>query len=169
MGSTVEPATFYGCGFFILYLIINKFIFDTTPDGWVSILSSIFFFGGLTILFLGLIMLLKWIHWQVCWKTKYIYYNPRPSQLDSRIKTLTGLPNFPAYISGHSTFSGAAATVLGYLVPNRAAAYTKMANDASKSRLVGGLHYRSDCEAGLQVGNKIGQYAINKGMLDGSN
>lgn len=41
--------------FFILYLIINKFIFDTTPHGWVSILSSIFLFGGLTILFLGLI------------------------------------------------------------------------------------------------------------------
>lgn len=105
----------------------------------------------------------------VCWKTKYTYYNPRPSQLDPRIKTLTGLPNFPSYISGHSTFSGAAATVLGYLVPNRAAAYTQMANDASKSRLVGGLHYRSDCEVGLQVGNKIGQYAINKAMQDGAN
>jgi hypothetical protein len=105
----------------------------------------------------------------VCWKTKYTYYNPRPSQLDSKIKTLTGLPNFPAYISGHSTFSGAAATVLSYLVPTRAAAYTQMANDASKSRLVGGIHYRSDCEVGLQVGNKIGQYAINKGMLDGAN
>lgn len=105
----------------------------------------------------------------VCWKTKYTYYNPRPSQLDPRIKTLTGLPNFPAYISGHSTFSGAAATVLGYLVPNRAANYTQMANDASKSRLVGGLHYRADCEIGLQVGNKIGQYAIEKAKLDGAN
>ena len=41
--------------FFILYLIINKLIFDTTPHGWISILSSIFLFGGLTILFLGLI------------------------------------------------------------------------------------------------------------------
>jgi hypothetical protein len=35
----------------------------------------------------------------VCWKTKYTYYNPRPSQLDPKIKTLTGLPNFPSYIS----------------------------------------------------------------------
>ena len=40
---------------------------------------------------------------------------------------------------------------------------------ASKSRLVGGLHYRSDCEVGLQVGNKIGQYAIDKAKLDGAN
>ena len=104
----------------------------------------------------------------VCWKTKYVYYNPRPSQLDPGIKTLTGLPNFPSYISGHSTFSGAAATILGYLVPERAAAYTQMANDASKSRLVGGLHYRSDCEIGLKVGNSVGQYAISKAKLDGA-
>jgi hypothetical protein len=105
----------------------------------------------------------------VCWKTKYTYYNPRPSQLDPKIKTLTGLPNFPSYISGHSTFSGAASAILGYLVPNRAAAYTQMANDASKSRLLGGLHFKADCEVGLQVGEKIGQYAINKAKLDGAN
>ncbi|MBE7178923.1 MAG: PA-phosphatase, partial [Mucilaginibacter polytrichastri] len=47
----------------------------------------------------------------VCWKTKYKYFNPRPCQLNPAIKTLTGVPNFPAYISGHSTFSGAAATI----------------------------------------------------------
>ena len=46
----------------------------------------------------------------VCWDTKMYYFNPRPTQLDPNIKTLTGIPNFPAYISGHSTFSGAAAT-----------------------------------------------------------
>ena len=53
----------------------------------------------------------------VCWKTKYLYYNPRPSQLDTRIKTLTGLPNFPAYISGHSTFSSGAACVFEKFFP----------------------------------------------------
>jgi hypothetical protein len=105
----------------------------------------------------------------VCWKTKYTYYNPRPSQLDPRIKTLTGLPNFPSYISGHSTFSGAASAILGFLVPARAAAYSQMAKDASRSRLVGGLHYRSDCEVGLEVGAQVGQYAINKAKLDGAN
>lgn len=105
----------------------------------------------------------------VCWNTKYVYYNPRPSQLNPAIKTLTGLPNFPSYISGHSTFSGAAATILGYLNPERAAAYTQMANDASKSRLVGGLHYRSDCEIGIKVGNSVGQFAVDRAKLDGAN
>jgi hypothetical protein len=105
----------------------------------------------------------------VCWKTKYKYYNPRPSQLDAKIKTLTGLPNFPSYISGHSTFSGAASKILGYLVPDRAAAYSQMAKDASNSRLIGGLHYRADCEVGLEVGAQVGQYAIDKAKLDGAN
>ena len=31
----------------------------------------------------------------VCWDIKYHYFNPRPTQLDPAIKTLTGIPNFP--------------------------------------------------------------------------
>ncbi len=54
-----------------------------------------------------------------CWETKYFYFNPRPSQMDPRIKTSTGVPNFPAFTSGHSTFSGAAASVLTYLFPDQ--------------------------------------------------
>ncbi|MFM2361095.1 MAG: hypothetical protein RLY16_3088, partial [Bacteroidota bacterium] len=81
----------------------------------------------------------------VCWDTKYFYFNPRPTQLNPEIKTLTGIPNFPAYISGHSTFSGAAATILSYIVPEKASAYDAMAKEASNSRLYGGIHYRSDC------------------------
>ena len=105
----------------------------------------------------------------VCWDTKYQYFNPRPSQLDPSIKTLTGLPNFPSYISGHSTFSGAAATILGYLIPENAAKYTAMAQEAGKSRLVGGIHYRTDCDAGLSVGNNVGGYAILRAQNDGAN
>jgi hypothetical protein len=41
-----------------------------------------------------------------CWETKYFYYNPRPSHLDPELKTVIGLPNFPSYTSGHSTFCG---------------------------------------------------------------
>lgn len=103
-----------------------------------------------------------------CWDAKYHYYNPRPSQMDGRIKTVTGLPNFPAYISGHSTFSGAAATVLGYVVSSKAQNFTTMANEASASRLYGAIHYRSDCEKGLETGNKIGAYAITRGRTDGA-
>ncbi len=104
----------------------------------------------------------------MCWNTKFFYFNARPCQLNPKIKTLTGTPNFPAYISGHSTFSGAAATVLGYLVPEKAGEFNAMAQEASNSRMYGGIHYRADCEAGLETGNKIGNYAINRAKTDGA-
>ncbi|WP_336515972.1 phosphatase PAP2 family protein [Pollutibacter soli] len=104
----------------------------------------------------------------VCWDTKYFYFNPRPSQMDKNIKTATGVPNFPAYISGHSTFSGAAATILGHILPSRANAYDAMATEASLSRMYGGIHYRSDCEKGLEVGINIGAKAVDRAKIDGA-
>ncbi|MFD3002484.1 phosphatase PAP2 family protein [Pontibacter toksunensis] len=104
----------------------------------------------------------------LCWNTKFYYFNARPCQLDPKIKTLTGVPNFPAYVSGHSTFSGAAAAVLGHLVPERANAFQAMAQEASDSRLYGGIHYRADCEEGLKAGKRVGDYAIARARTDGA-
>lgn len=104
----------------------------------------------------------------VCWDTKMHYFNPRPSQLDPNIKTLTGVPNFPAYISGHSTFSGAAATVLSHIIPERKAEYEAMAKEASLSRMYGGIHFRSDCEIGLVVGVNVGNFAVERAKTDGA-
>jgi hypothetical protein len=104
----------------------------------------------------------------VCWDTKYFYYNPRPTQLNPAIKTITGIPNFPAYISGHSTFSGAAAAILGHIIPERAAQYNAMADEASMSRMYGGIHYKSDCIMGLIVGKNVGGYAIERAKKDGA-
>ena len=101
-----------------------------------------------------------------CWDVKYYYYYPRPQQFG--VKTSVGLPNFPSYTSGHSTFSGAAATVLGYIFPDRAAEFSEKANEASVSRIYGLIHYRFDCEVGLRCGNNIGKYAIERGKADGS-
>lgn len=103
-----------------------------------------------------------------CWDTKAYYYYPRPTQIDASIKTI-GLPNFPSYTSGHSTFSGAAATVLGYLFPQEAERFNAMALEASLSRIYGGIHYRFDCEAGLKCGSDIGSFAVRWGQTDGSN
>jgi hypothetical protein len=103
-----------------------------------------------------------------CWDAKYIYFNPRPSQVDPRIKTLTGLPNFPSYISGHSTFSSAAATILGHILPDKANQFNDMAKEASLSRLYGAIHYRSDIEVGMTVGAKIGNYAVQRAVTDGA-
>ena len=101
-----------------------------------------------------------------CWDTKYYYYTPRPQQFG--LKTSVGLPNFPSYTSGHSTFSAAAATVLGSLFPNKASEMTAKAQEASNSRVYGLIHFRIDCTMGLSHGTKIGEYAIARGKADGS-
>ncbi len=104
-----------------------------------------------------------------CWGVKYLYFNPRPVQLDPSIKTVIGLPNFPAYPSGHSTFSAAAATVLSYLFPQAAPDFDAMKEEASISRLYGGIHYRSDIERGKEHGARIGGYAVTFAQQDGAN
>lgn len=103
-----------------------------------------------------------------CWDTKYHYLLPRPTEVDPSIQTCTGIPNFPAYTSGHSTFSAAAAEVLSYLFPDRANELDAMAKEASESRVYGCIHYRFDCEIGLAVGKKVGAYAVDRGKNDGS-
>jgi membrane-associated phospholipid phosphatase len=101
-----------------------------------------------------------------CWETKFYYYTPRPQQFG--LKTSVGLPNFPSYTSGHSTFSQAAATVLGSIFPEKAATFDAQAKEASNSRVYGLIHFRVDCEMGLTHGKKIGEYAIVRSKADGS-
>lgn len=103
-----------------------------------------------------------------CWDAKYFYFNPRPSQIDPAIKTSTGVPNFPAYVSGHSTFSAAAATYLSHVIPSKSVYFNDLANQASVSRLYGAIHYRSDCEKGLILGKTVANFAVNRAMQDGA-
>jgi len=104
----------------------------------------------------------------VCWDIKYFYFNPRPTQIMSEIKTLTGIPNFPSYVSGHSVFSSSAATILSHILPANAGKYQAMAQEAARSRYIGGIHYQVDCEVGLTVGTNVGGYAVQRAMSDGA-
>ena len=103
-----------------------------------------------------------------CWDAKFTYYNPRPSQLDPAIRTVIGLPNFPSYMSGHSTFSAAAASVLAYLFPQGTSYFDEQMEEAAISRLYGGIHYRSDIEIGKEAGRRVGAYAVTFARLDGA-
>ena len=103
-----------------------------------------------------------------CWETKYFYFNPRPTNLDPQAKTAIGVPNFPAYTSGHSTFSGAGAAVLSYLFPAHTATFEELRDEASISRLYGSIHYRSDIEVGKDHGKRIAGYTIKFARLDGA-
>jgi PAP2 superfamily len=101
-----------------------------------------------------------------CWDAKFTYFNPRPSQLDPGIRTVMGLPNFPSYTSGHSTFSAAAAEVLSYLFPSGRPYFESQRDEAGISRLYGGIHYRSDIEIGIEHGKRVGGYTVRFARLD---
>jgi hypothetical protein len=103
-----------------------------------------------------------------CWEAKYVYFNPRPTNLDPGIKTAIGLPNFPSYTSGHSTFSAAATVVLSHLFPARTAEFEAARDEASISRLYGAIHYRSDIEAGKEHGKRIGAFTVQFARADGA-
>jgi hypothetical protein len=101
-----------------------------------------------------------------CWDAKYYYHYPRPIQTIPGFKTILGTPNFPAYTSGHSTFSAAGAEVLSHFFPAEAAQFKKWAEEAAMSRVYGGIHYRFDAEEGLNQGKAVGAYSVAKAKLD---
>ena len=94
-------------------------------------------------------------------------------------------PPFPSYTSGHSSFSGAAEAVLSdffgsdvhftsqsdghssfaqrplterQVVTRHFVSFTQAAEEASHSRIYGGIHFDFDSTAGLAVGRAVGAY-----------
>jgi len=104
----------------------------------------------------------------LCWYAKYKYYFPRPSQIDPEIKTSAGIPNFPSYTSGHSSFSSTAGTVLGYLFPDHGNELQRQFIEAGDSRVYGGIHYEFDNIEGRKSGVAVGELAIARAQLDGA-
>jgi hypothetical protein len=121
-----------------------------------------------------------------CWDSKFAYWLMRPV---TAIRTIEGqpfsdpawnsfipTPPFPAYTSGHSTFSGCAETVLEYLFPGGKAknaagqdvSFHDAAEEAALSRLLAGIHYRSDNEAGLVGGRGVGALVVQRAENDGA-
>jgi membrane-associated phospholipid phosphatase len=122
-----------------------------------------------------------------CWDSKYHYNYWRPVQAireadsgaDREWLPLLPTPPFPSYASGHSTFSGAAATVLAdYFgtdevafkstsdgLPGVERSYTGFwaaAQEAGRSRIYGGIHYEFDNAAGLSMGRDLGHFVATR-------
>lgn len=117
-----------------------------------------------------------------CWHAKFEYDLLRPvtyirKQIDPKWEPLLNTPPFPEYPSGHSTQSGAAATVLtaifgdarGFtdgtgsadgLAPRRFASFWDAAEEAGISRLYAGIHFRAAIERGLEQGRCVGARAV---------
>jgi membrane-associated phospholipid phosphatase len=100
-----------------------------------------------------------------CWDAKFAYWSERPvtairRELDPSWTPHIATPPFPSYVSGHSTTSGAASEVLAAYFPAAAKQLRAWAKEAAVSRLYGGIHFRSDNEAGLALGKRISAVAL---------
>ncbi|MFN2390167.1 MAG: phosphatase PAP2 family protein [Actinomycetota bacterium] len=69
-------------------------------------------------------------------------------------------PPFPSYPAGHSTFSGGAGRLLTHYFPEAGDLLNELAEQAAYSRLLGGIHFRSDNEAGLTLGRTVAELAL---------
>ena len=129
----------------------------------------------------------------VAWDAKYHYNFWRPvtairngatdgnpdTAADPEWNPYLVTPPFPDYVSGHSTFSGAAARILANFygrddisfttgsdaLPNvrrTFASFSAAANEAGISRVYGGIHFRSASDAGLAAGRAIGDFVYER-------
>lgn len=104
------------------------------------------------------------------WHEKFRYGLLRPitvirRDIDPNFSSLVVTPPFPSYPSGHSTFSGCAAEVLGGVWPDLAARWADSAGQAGDSRVVGGIHYWFDNSEGLKMGERLcGAIADSAGL-----
>lgn len=107
------------------------------------------------------------------WDAKYAYWSPRPINairdlgLDQDFKPFLPTPDFPAYVSGHSTYSAAAAEVLARVFPEVASFVRAKAREAGLSRIYGGIHYAADNEAGLRLGRAVAQKVLTRAADQG--
>lgn len=105
---------------------------------------------------------------------------------DTRWMSLIPTPPFPAYTSGHSTFSAASAKILALAlgkddikfssgspdlinwptqlkdVRRTWSSFSAAAKEASASREYGGIHWEADAKEGMKTGYDIGQIVFEK-------
>jgi hypothetical protein len=108
------------------------------------------------------------------WDSKFAYWFPRPENgirdlgVDPHFKPYLATPFFPAYVSGHSTYSGAAGEVLAHLFPEDAKFWRARGREAGFSRLLGGIHWPIDHRQGSRMGIEIGRLAVAYAKKDGA-
>lgn len=119
-----------------------------------------------------------------CWDEKYRSIRLRPQTaiqhlINEQWISFLQTPPFPEYTSGHSTISAAAAKMLtelfgpnfaytdstevDYGLPVRSfESFEAAAEEASISRLYGGIHFRSGCENGSIQGKNVAAILLKK-------
>lgn len=99
-----------------------------------------------------------------CHDSKYIYWVPRPTQVDPEIQLAIAVPNHPSYPSNHACISGTIGLILDAQFPDQGGRYWAMARQAGESRVYGGIHYRIDLDAGFAIARKVSARALEVGV-----
>ena len=102
------------------------------------------------------------------WDSKYFHNRKRPSEADAGLVPELDVPASPSYPSEHSATAQAAAAVLAYFLPAEADNWQALAEQAGWSRVLAGVNYPSDHQAGLALGRKIAEQVIAKAKTDGT-
>lgn len=119
-----------------------------------------------------------------CWEEKYRSKLIRPETyinqyIDENWVPLLQTPPFPEYTSGHSVISNSAAVTLTQVIGDNFAftdsteveygmparsfkSFRQAAEEATISRMYGGIHYIPACEVGRDQGRKIGEFISRK-------
>jgi membrane-associated phospholipid phosphatase len=104
-----------------------------------------------------------------CWDAKYTYWGIRPDQYDTTYTPLMQSPPFPGYPSGHAMMSGVIGELFPYFFPYEKKLFVTIARDGAESRFHAGIHFRSDNEAGLELGKNIASKVVERLRGDGAN
>ena len=83
------------------------------------------------------------------------FARPRPFTQEPRLSPVVDKPKSFSYPSGHSTWGTAAGLVLADMVPERRVRILRRAQEYAHNRIVGGVHYPSDVEAGRLAGTAL--------------
>ena len=83
------------------------------------------------------------------------FARPRPFSVEPRLAPAVDKPASASYPSGHSTWAYAAGLVLADLVPERRVQILARAEEYAHNRVVGGVHYPSDVQAGRLAGTAL--------------
>jgi PAP2 superfamily len=119
-----------------------------------------------------------------CWDEKYRSNVVRPvtvinESIDQGWTPFLQTPPFPEYTSGHSTITRSSAVVLTKLFGDNFSfqdtsdlryigmqrhfnSFVQAADEASISRVYGGIHYRNSVDEGANAGRKVGELIVEK-------
>jgi acid phosphatase (class A) len=86
---------------------------------------------------------------------KDVWKRPRPHMYSDLVKPVVKLSKSGSYPSGHATDATLMAIVLSNMVPENRAAIMARGAEYANNRVIGGIHFRSDIEAGRITGTVI--------------